>query len=640
MKVQRTATLLLTLLTMQAFAMDGKRPTGHLPKQLMDLHKDTDSGLPLPPPGPSLPAEAPEKFTTETVFRQIEEVKKDIEINDVGDERKSLKQNGFQKIRLPGRFTEKLIQLHEEKGTSMENNEAFVNELASIVGRLPFEGLLYKTEEEDEDGAALVRFYCYGGYLYDMPLLDGRGISLGGALRTAAHPGEQDALIRATEDGRKTQGAAYQVHIDRNIDSPTLFPATFNDYLQHVYKEELREKRIHLTNIWVPLKNYSARPLAFADLQSTRDPLSSFDKPVSWDYFGTKAIEVLFPRHDECQKWFYYKDLKEGEEAIIFDTLRTPHVAVKNPNHTGPEERHSIEIRCLSFTVRRKVLMNEEEPTEQLMKTFDVLQKMARYRYNKPSKLPETVLAELRAAYRLQAQAFENRYPGLVQKEMEYPYPTEHELAVFDQRLRAKRDVRMRQDLRLRRDEQRWLMERKELLAMSNEYQKRMILNIEQQHEDLEDDIDNSLVCASAKTRQDSDRARRLHPDDSERSVQTLTHQTEVSLEEEQKVLLLSFKKSLEEQLTSLKLSMDRQKQIEEDSVASFNQHKDQCLKLLEAANILNDGARTVGVAQATLKPQQLELMKQMTEELLERYRAFQRKTEDQGEDNINEGRE
>jgi len=427
------------------------------------------------------------KFTTKTVFRQVEEVEKDIEINDAGNERKSLKKNGFQKIRLPGQFTQELKKLRKETPTSMEDNEAFVNRLASIVGRLPFEGSLHYTEEEDEDGATLFRFFCYGGYLYDMPLLDGRGISLGGALRTAAHPGQ---LITKTEDGHQTQSAACQVHIDRNIDSPTLFPATFNDYLQHAYKKELSEKRINLTNIWVPLKNYSARPLAFADLESIdkqEHPQSSFDKPVSWDYFGTNAIEVLFPRHDECQKWFYYKDLKEGEEAVIFDTLRTPHVAVKNPNHADPEERHSIEIRCLSFTLRRKVLTEEEKPSEQLLKTFDVLQRITRYRYDTPPIKPNAMLANLRKQYR---KLSENCNPAPVQMK----YETEHTLALFDQDLRELHDKSRRQKMeRLRNDQERRMQEEEE------PPREKISIEFQQDYEDFNADIKEALARAEKR---------------------------------------------------------------------------------------------------------------------------------------------
>lgn len=100
-------------------------------------------------------------------------------------------------------------------------------------------------------------------------------------------------------------------------------------------------KLVTMINLWMPLKDVHAFPLAVLDVKT----LSSQDVlPFTTQIRGIEGSFVSGAVRYRSNQQFYFKpEMKKGD-VIVFESFKTPHTAFKLTDQTG--DRESYDIRC------------------------------------------------------------------------------------------------------------------------------------------------------------------------------------------------------------------------------------------------------------------------------------------------------
>lgn len=158
-----------------------------------------------------------------------------------------------------------------------------------------------------------------------------------------------DSTYRNTDPTKTEHGASPLVHLDFQVVQGEEI-AVFPDFViercvekfpftpEDVIKKYTIER---IVNLWAPLdKEVEAYPLAIMDPQSNGEALKP--EPFSVEYKDEK-ISLLSITASKAHQW-YVKDAMKRGEAIVFDSEKIPHTAVKLPDQ-GEKHRRSVECR-------------------------------------------------------------------------------------------------------------------------------------------------------------------------------------------------------------------------------------------------------------------------------------------------------
>ncbi len=170
-----------------------------------------------------------------------------------------------------------------------------------------------------------------------------------------------DTVYRNTnQDAKNAFGSVPLAHVDfPETDYPqTLqtFEANWKPRVDQAMQRELSsEEYRHINvcqaiNIWIPLNERNTEnTLALMDI-STLNQESDLQpyKAVRRDQYHFTSQGVF---RNPNQKWVVQSDMKSGD-AVIFNTLHTPHTAVDIPKYDCDPDRQSIELRALFIKIR------------------------------------------------------------------------------------------------------------------------------------------------------------------------------------------------------------------------------------------------------------------------------------------------
>jgi len=165
-----------------------------------------------------------------------------------------------------------------------------------------------------------------------------------------------DTVYRNTnQDAKNAFGTVPLAHVDF---PETDYPKTLQTFEENwkprvdqamqreLSSEEYRALNVsQAINIWIPLNERNTEnTLALMDV-STLNQASDLQpyKAVRRDQDHFTSQGVL---RNPNQKWVIQSDMKSGD-AVIFNTLRTPHTAIDVPKYDCDPDRQSIELRVL-----------------------------------------------------------------------------------------------------------------------------------------------------------------------------------------------------------------------------------------------------------------------------------------------------
>jgi hypothetical protein len=165
-----------------------------------------------------------------------------------------------------------------------------------------------------------------------------------------------DTVYRNTnQDAKNAFGSVPLAHVDfPETDYPkTLqsFEANWKPRVDQAMQRELSSEEYRALNvsqainIWIPLNERNTEnTLALMDLSTLNQPsdLQPYTAVRRDEYHFTSQGVLRNPN----QKWVIQSDMKSGD-AVIFNTLRTPHTAIDVPKYDCDPDRQSIELRVL-----------------------------------------------------------------------------------------------------------------------------------------------------------------------------------------------------------------------------------------------------------------------------------------------------
>lgn len=131
-------------------------------------------------------------------------------------------------------------------------------------------------------------------------------------------------------------GGGAGVHADQDLDGDPLRQQRAYRILRWL----LENKWLRVLNIWMPIGEMAARPLCVMDLQT----LDMQDR-VRHNWL---AHDGWFFLHNPEQRWYWHSGLgQRWGDAVVFDTLRSPHSAFELPGEDFCYELRQEMVACI-----------------------------------------------------------------------------------------------------------------------------------------------------------------------------------------------------------------------------------------------------------------------------------------------------